>query len=142
MPTMTPDVFNAFVHITTDDGVHHEFGPGDPIPDWARPYIGEHVIHKGGLYEEDEPAEAVAAMAARFDEPELVAQAPGYTAFVEQDQDGTGPDVPQPPPTSGPGSGQQAWFRYAQAVGETEPTSSWTRQDIIDLLIRRGHISD
>lgn len=137
MQTTTPDVFNAFVHITDEAGRTHAFGPGDPIPDWTRRHIGDHVIYRGGFSENDESPEAVAAMAQALEAPNLVTRRP-----MDED-DGMGVVVPpEPPPTSGPGSGQQAWFAYAQAVGETEPTSSWTRQDLMDLLIRRGHITD
>lgn len=48
--------------------------------------------------------------------------------------------VPQRPPTSGPGSGVTAWREYAAAVTES-PLESWaamSREDIIALLDSEG----
>lgn len=50
-----------------------------------------------------------------------------------------GPE-PQRPPTSGPGSGVEAWRRYAADVTDS-PLESWsslTRDEIIELLDSEG----
>ncbi len=127
MDTQTQDVFNAFVHITDDAGYHHAFAPGDPIPGWARPRIGDHVVANGWVAEPDHVTD------------DLIAQAPGFTAFGNDVQE----DVPevQPPPTSGPGSNRGAWAEFAKAVGQPV-TTGMSRQDIIDALIRNGHLTE
>ncbi len=125
------EVFNWFVHITDDAGIHHTFGPGDPIPAWARPLIGEHVITTGFVPEPDHTDST----------GDLIAQARGYTAFADQDDDLGVVEPPTAPPTSGPGSNRAAWLTFAQQVGQPV-TSGMSRQDIIDALVRNGHITD
>ncbi|PXY17352.1 hypothetical protein [Prauserella flavalba] len=49
-------------------------------------------------------------------------------------------EIPQRPPTSGPGSGVAAWREYAAAVTDS-PAESWaslSREEIIDLLAAEG----
>jgi hypothetical protein len=128
--TQTPDVFNTFVHVTDLAGLNHAFGPGDPIPGWARPLVGAHVIATGpvltpGLWDDAEP--------------ELIAQAPGVTVFGDDVEGST--ERPKPPPVSRPGSNRPAWAEFAKTVGQPVSTAM-SRQDIIDALIRNGHLSD
>lgn len=124
MDTQTPDVFNTFVHLTDDAGVHHAFGPGDPVPGWARPLVGDHVIHTG-----ESPA-----ISPVEDWPEI--------GFVTVEDEGLGVvEPPKQPPTSGPGSNRTAWAEFAKQVGQPV-LGEWSRQDIIDALIRNGHIRE
>ncbi len=125
------EVFNSFVHITDEAGIHHAFGPGDPIPAWARPLVGEHVITTGFVPEPDH-TDSIG---------DLIAQSRGFTAFADQDDDLGVVEPPAPPPTSGPGSNRAAWAAFAQSVGQAT-TTDMSRQDIIDALVRNGHITD
>ncbi len=125
------EVFNSFVHITDDAGHHHTFGPGDPIPGWARPLIGEHVITTGFVPEPDH-TDAIG---------DLIAHSRGYTAFADQDDELGVVEAPTPPPVSGPGSNRAAWLTFAQSVGQPV-NADMSRQDIIDVLVRNGHITD
>jgi hypothetical protein len=130
MDTMTPSVFNAFVHLTDPAGHHHAFGPGDPAPAWALPLVGAHVLHAGG---------GAPLPVAPPPEDDLIGQAPGFTAFTDEDPEPSGP--PTPPPTSGHGSSRPAWAEFARQVGQPV-TPEQSRQDIIDALIRNGHIRE
>lgn len=130
MDTKTPGglVFSAFVHLTDHAGRHHAFSPGDPVPGWARPLIGDHVTQTGATFACDSDA--------GDDPPDLIAQAPGHAPG-----DDLAAEPPRQPPTSGPGSNRPAWAQFAAQVGQ--PVSpAWSRQDIIDALIRHGHLRE
>ncbi len=127
--------FSAYVHVTDADGANHVFSPGSPVPGWARPLVGDHVVST------QEPSSDT--------EPELIAHARGFDAFAPEPGAEPSPDddiiegeglAPPMPPTSGPGSSADAWVRYAHQLGETEPNLKWSRQKVIDLLIRKGLI--
>jgi len=36
--------FNAYVSVYKDPAEHVEFAPGDDVPDWALPLVGDHVL--------------------------------------------------------------------------------------------------
>lgn len=128
----TPYVFTAYVHLADQSGTPHPFAPGDPIPEWALPLVGDHVIA------EAPPLEFVAAVEAEaFTDPTPAAET--AEAFTPDT------DLPAHPPTKGPGSGQDKWYAWAADVGavaEIGITRSWTRQDIVDSLIRHGYLHD
>ncbi len=142
------EVFNSFVHITDDMGIHYVFEPGDPIPAWARPNVGDHVISHGsdladwpemGYTTDADPLDGTVFAKPRT--PEVTAQARGFTAFADQDDDLGVVEPPAAPPVSGPGSNRAAWLTFAQQVGQPV-TAAMSRQDIIDALVRNGHITD
>jgi hypothetical protein len=109
----TPDAhFSAYVTVTDDAGNNHTFTPGDPIPEWAFPHIGGHVVD--GNHPSDVAEET-------FDEPGRHEDSVGLTA----------------PPTSGPGSDRRSWGDFAASLG-VSVTASMSRKDIIELLERRG----
>lgn len=124
MDTQTPGVFGTFVHVTDAAGVHHAFKPGDPVPGWARPLVGDHVLEEpdtdSGPEEPDWPEGA-------------------FTTETGPVPDGN--EKPAPPPTSGAGSSRPAWAEFARQVGQPVP-DVWSRQDIIDALIRNGHLRE
>lgn len=141
MENKTPSVFNAFVHLTDPAGLHQTFGPGDPVPDWARLLVGDHVIHggDGGPAEDYVVPPAHGTVFAQTPDTALT-ETPGFVPFGEDDELGVVED-PTPPPTAGPGSGRPAWVEFAKRVGQpVAPTQS--RQDIIDALIRNGHLRE
>ena len=111
--------FAAHVVVTDSDGAFHSFSPGDEVPEWARSRVGDHVIDDGGGSEDTPPSTPTPTPAAP--EPEA---------------------TPPMPPVSGPGSGQPEWVRYARLLGRGDVTGEWSRQDIIDLLIREGLITE
>lgn len=131
--------FNSYVHVADSDGAFHVFSPGDPVPGWARPLVGDHVLTYDGLAQAvvDEVFADVVADIAR---PEA------YTTDPDDDSDIEGGEAPvrgpAMPPTSGPGSSAQAWVQYSHALGEKTPTMKWSRQQVIDLLVRKGLITD
>lgn len=121
----TQYVFTAYVHMSDDDGTPHAFGPGDPIPAWAVPLVGEHVRTEA---DSTKPQISI----------ELITPEDTLTFVPDK-------DLPPHPPTKGPGSGQPAWYDWAADVGAVAGigiTRTWTKQDIIDALIRQGYLTE
>lgn len=119
MNTQTQNaVFTAFVAVTDDTGVHHNFAPGDPIPEWALPLVGDHVIGYSSSTE-----------------------SPAVDLWADEDTPGPDPDLLIPPPLSGPGSGRPEWVRFAEEV-EVRVDSTMSRRDIIDILVRKGYVRE
>lgn len=44
MTTTETRVFSDYTHVSDVDGRSYAFGPGDPVPGWALPLVGEHVL--------------------------------------------------------------------------------------------------
>lgn len=130
-------VFTEFVHLLDDDHRSQSFGPGDPVPGWARDRVGAHVVAPYQAYTPavpDAPPGTSGGTSGGGDS--LVGEV--VTRRVEDETPQwqaklLGPDVDWPP-TSGPGSGRDAWAAvYARIKGE-RPPASWTRQDLIRVL--------
>jgi hypothetical protein len=110
-------VFTAFVAVTDDTGMHHNFTPGDPIPAWALPLVGDHVI---------EFTEEVPSLTDDDFDP------PGHHE---------GSQLLVPPPPSGPGSGRREWAAFA-AQCAVPVSTIMSRRDIIDVLTRKGFVRE
>lgn len=118
MSTQTQNaVFTAFVAVTDEMGEHHNFIPGDPIPGWALPLVGDHVIGYSDIPES----------------PAVV--------WAEENSHGADSDLLIPPPTSGPGSGRPDWVAFAAEAG-VPVDSTMSRREIINALVRKGFVRE
>lgn len=128
------------VFVVDPDGRDRSFGPGDgDLPDWAVQQIRNPNVWDGPV--PDRPS-APAQPPAGAAPPLPPAQA------TEEQANGSGqggdPDPVPEPPRSGKGSGRAAWEEYARlrGVDAAELGDDPAREDIINLLIRRGLIKD
>lgn len=110
-------VFTAFVAVTDVMGEHHNFAPGDPIPEWALPLVGDHVIGYSSIQES------------------------AVDLWADEETPGPDPDLLIPPPLSGPGSARPEWVAFAAEV-DVPVDSTMSRRDIIDALVRKGYVRE
>ena len=124
-------VFTVFTHVTDETGEHHAFAPGQEVPGWVRGRVGDHVYDVADEGEGVDPNVGVpdAPVVAGAD-IRLRDEVPVFTR-----------SEPEAPPTSGNGSSRPAWAKYARELGESV-TAQMSRQDIIDMLIRHGRLTD
>lgn len=128
--------FNAVVVLADAAGTHHTFTPGDPIPAWAFPLIGDHVVDTEPAIEfGTEPAiEFQAGSGTGVVELPAAAPEPGWPGEHTHGRDSR---LLSPPPVSGPGSNRNAWLVFAEQVG-VPVARTMSRRDIINALQRRG----
>lgn len=98
MSAYTSGRLGSYVHVTDDNGKTHVFGPSTEVPEWAaRKITNTRAWAKPPTF----PAETVTD--------------PGGDGSGQDAGAGTG-DTPRPP-TSGKGSGVDAWRDYATSRG-------------------------
>lgn len=95
----------AYVHVADEQGRTHVFGPSTEVPEWA--------------------ARKITNDRAWATPPTF----PDVKAVTDPDVAGTG-EAPARPPTSGKGSGVEAWRAYATARGIAIPEDA-SRDDIV-----------
>lgn len=98
MSAYTSGRLGSYVHVTDDNGKTHVFGPSGEVPEWAARKI---TNGRAWATPPTFPAETVTD--------------PGGDGSGQDADAGTG--EPTRPPTSGKGSGIDAWRDYATARG-------------------------
>lgn len=95
----------TYVFVNDERGLPHRFGPGDDVPEWAAKKITNSKVWADTGRSED--------------------------TVVEPSTEDTVPE----PPKAGPGSGREAWVKYARARGLTDDDlDGLSRDEIIDLF--------
>lgn len=99
----------AWVHVPDETGETHVFGPDDVVPAWA----AEKITNPKAWAADD-----VVVPVAEVAPPAAATGTPAHSAPLE------------PPPKGGPGSGHEAWAKYAEQLGVDIPEGA-NRDDII-----------
>lgn len=122
-----PKKLNTFVHVVArdDDGneVHNAtFGPDDKLPAWAVKAITNPDVWAEGSNDEPEPVAE--------DNEELPAESAGGPPVISRREAQEIIGEPVRPPTSGAGSGRDAWAAYATSKN-VAVTDDMSRDDIV-----------
>jgi len=110
-------------------------GAGGPLPDWAAPLVGDHLVEGRSTRRgasapaKEDPAAELVRLQARIN---------ALKAAIPSTADG-GDEPPQdgPPPKGGAGSGAPAWRKYA-ASKNVEVAEDASREDVVAALEAAG----